>query len=259
MKFESNRKTVSGAAVLAGGMMFAGSASANVIFSEDFEGVTLQEYTSASENAPNTGTEHWSPDLPAGWTRDNTTTLAMGPVEFFGWTVHNKEAWIETAGNQSRDTFTGGIGNVLVADGDEYDDLGDIDPNFFNVFAQTPVIDLTGVDQSKLQLSFDSSFRAYPTQIGTVDVSFDGGTTFSNILTIDSSQLGFSEFADPVETFDANELNPTGTDMVVRFGVTEAGNDWWWAVDNVQVTEVPEPSSLALLGLGGLAMLRRRK
>ncbi len=30
--------------------------------------------------------------------------------------------------------------------------------------------------------------------------------------------------------------SPEGaTEMVITFGMVEAGNDWWWAIDNVEV------------------------
>jgi hypothetical protein len=41
--------------------------------------------------------------------------------------------------------------------------------------------------------------------------------------------------------------------------ITSVGAGFGEVFDNIQVTAVPEPSSLALLGLGGLAMLRRRR
>ncbi|MEZ6118097.1 MAG: PEP-CTERM sorting domain-containing protein [Pirellulaceae bacterium] len=49
--------------------------------------------------------------------------------------------------------------------------------------------------------------------------------------------------------------------MVVNFGLYDAGNDWWWAIDNVSVSAVPEPSSLTLVVVSALGLfgLRRRR
>lgn len=43
----------------------------------------------------------------------------------------------------------------------------------------------------------------------------------------------------------------------IRLGYAGSGNRGIW-LDNLVVTEVPEPASLALMGLGGLMMMRRR-
>ena len=52
------------------------------------------------------------------------------------------------------------------------------------VFLQTPPISLSGVTPGSVVLSFDSSFRPYQAMTGLVDVSFNGGTTFANVLTL---------------------------------------------------------------------------
>ena len=51
-------------------------------------------------------------------------------------------------------------------------------------------------------------------------------------------------------------------EMMVRFGSVTTGNDWWWAVDNVEVNVIPEPGAMGLAGLGaaaGAAFVSRRR
>jgi hypothetical protein len=254
---------ISSAAILGGGLMFAGTADAQ-LFSENFEGLALGPFVSSTETGGD-GTD-WTATPPAGWTRDNGATPAAGPPEFFGFTFLDKNAWIASAGNQDRNTFTKGTGTVMVADPDEYDDLGEIDPDQFNVFIRTPTINTAGVPANSLRLNFDSSFRPYDGMTGLVDVSFNGGTTFSNVLTLNTASTpgGDSSLQRADEAISLLLNNPgTGGGLVVRFGMTTAGNDWWWAVDNISVRQIPEPTTAALMGIVaagmGLAATRRRK
>ncbi|MEL7471620.1 MAG: hypothetical protein AAFN27_24465, partial [Pseudomonadota bacterium] len=176
----------------------------------------------------------WTTTPPDGWTRDLGATPA-GVPEFEPWAFLDKTSWVATAGNQARDTFTRGQGTVAVADGDEYTDAGGVGANEVNAFFETPEIDLTGLDTSTLQLSFDSSFRPYADQTGTVDVSFDGGTTFSTLLTLDNSE-GNSVLTRANEAV-VLDLDPAGEDsVIVRWGYNDADNDWWWAIDNVALS-----------------------
>jgi hypothetical protein len=55
---------LAGAAILAGGMMFAGSAQADTLFSEDFNGLTLGPFVSTTESGGD-GTD-WT-DVAARW------------------------------------------------------------------------------------------------------------------------------------------------------------------------------------------------
>ena len=54
-----------------------------------------------------------------------------------------------------------------------------------------------------------------------------------------------------------------GQDLFIAFGTGTAGADNgdnnFATVDNVNLTAVPEPTSTALLGLGGLALILRRR
>lgn len=246
----------SGPAILAGGMFFSGTAHADVLFSENFESLTLQEAVSESEDL-SLG-DVWTDELPAGWTRDNTDTPepdpedpTVGPEEFYGFTFVNKDWWIQTAGNQDRALFEDGEGTIMVADADEYDDQGKVDgrdldegggvgfPDAMNVFITTPSINLNGFDKNSARLIFDSSFRPYDMMTGLVDVSFDDGATWKNLVTLDLEAFdGVNSSLDRVSEEITVSLGAPASAAAakVRFALTDAGNDWWWAVDNIQVT-----------------------
>ena len=257
------RLAAAGAPVVLG--LAATDVRAAQLYLQDFESLPLGPFVSSTESG-GSGAD-WTDALPAGWARDNTTTPAGGPVEFYGFNLMNKDSWIATEENQDRTTFTRGVGTVVVSDPDAYDDADNftIEPNLYNVFIRTQPISLANVVPGTARLNFDSSFRPYDTMTGSVEVSFDGGNNFISLLSMNSGNIpgGDSslERADEAVTLPID--NPLGAaDMIVRFGMTEAGNDWWWAVDNIEVTGdlVPEPGAgLALLGVAGLSALNRRR
>ncbi len=246
----------SGPAILAGGMFFTGAAHADTLFSENFESFKLKEAVSESEDL-SLG-EVWTDEFPAGWKRDNTDTPepdpedpTVGPEEFYGFTVVNKDWWVQTAGNQDRILFEEGDGNILVADADEYDDQAKVDgrdldegggvgfPDAMNVFLTTPSISLNGFDRGSARLLFDSSFRPYDMMTGLVDVSFDNGATWKNLVTLDLEAFdGVNSSLDRVSEEVTVSLGApaNAASAMIRFGLTDAGNDWWWALDNIQVT-----------------------
>ena len=220
-------------------------ASAAILFSEDFENLPLDPFISPSESGGD-GTD-FTAIPPSGWVKDNTTTPAGGPSEFFGFTFLDKNSWINTAGNQGRNQFTLGSGTVMVADPDEYDDIGNIDPNRYNAFITTPSISLNGIDANTVVLEFHSSFRPYDGQTGTVDVSFDGGANFTNVLTLNSANSGgTNSFSRINESLQLTVDNPNAGDAIFRFGLSNAGNDWWWAVDDIVVSGSKERSRALL-------------
>ena len=82
----------------------------------------------------------------------------------------------------------------------------------------------------------------------------------ASIEDIGSGGYGTHNFTDVVSFTDEVWNNITG--LHVRNDVYDTGDNRGIDVDNIIVTQtlrIPEPATLSLLGLGGLAMLRRRR
>ncbi len=216
-----------------------------------------------------------------------------GVDEWEGWTFARKDFF--TTEGQSRQLFSRGQGTVAVADPDEFDDAAPGIPGAggptFNTKMSTPFVDFTGVAGSKLVIEFDSSFRGEDktdegddNQTGVVTASFGFGFLGDvEVLRWAPNAINpYTGLADPAYqpgiTEDTLALNPfldmhviavvnlpdgiagSGLENVsVSFGMETARNDWWWAIDNVKLSIVPEPASFAMvaLGLAGLAARRR--
>ncbi|HEY2786570.1 MAG TPA: Ig-like domain-containing protein [Fimbriiglobus sp.] len=217
------------------------------LYLETFDSLTLQAWNSGTTGTGD-GTD-WTDSLPTGWVRDNTTTPAPSSgtaagAEFFGWHAMDADSWAAEQGDQQRSDFTRGgagfHGTVLVGDGDAYDDFVSISGGQMNTLLTTPSIALGSIQPNSLELEFDSSFRPEDpppnNQHGRIEVSYDDGTTWSQLLDLNPANSGGPGSRIRTNehlTLDAN--NPAGaTTAKFRFSYLEAGNDWWWAIDNVK-------------------------
>ena len=258
-----------GTAILAGGMMFCGSAMADEVDFEDFEGLPLEPFvvagggdgtdwttmirngTDRAWTVDNSGMAigtigdgtDWTNIIP-GWEIDNTGNfddkggLAMSSeLAFDGWAVLDVNSWIEQQGVQiGRTLFNIEDPNnsTLVCDGDAFDDFGNPSPadNGINSYI-CRTYDLTGFDSQNVTITFEYEFAAYASQTGVCEVSFDGGATYETLLELDSEVIGNSVV---VVDFAQLSTGAVGADsMKLRFGYIEADNDWWFAIDNITV------------------------
>lgn len=234
-------------------LVVAQSAEARVpLYVQNFDSLTLGP--NVDETAPVDATA-WTQTPPAGWTVDDSgvpyvNDPTRGIAEWEGWSFAEKNWWSAAAGDQQRSHFTLGQGNVAVADPDEWDDKGapiTTAPfaGYYNARMSTGAISLSGVSAGAAKLTFSSSWRAEccdegpgsaNNQTASIQASYDGGA-FVEVMRWESVES--SSFYKPDatnETVVVNLNNPAGANNVkLRFGLLNAANDWWWAIDNVEV------------------------
>lgn len=224
----------------------------SVLFFEDFEGLALID----AVEEPNMMKNAWTPAPPTGWVTNHSGMPGYGDpatdgrTEWAGWTFALKDFWL-ASDMQTREQFTKAQGTLAIADPDEWDDADHPETDdqgnalYFNSFLSTPPINVSGLPVSTLYVRFDSSWRpegfddwgGTNNQTGTVTVSYNGATPIE-ILRWDSQSGGpFFHPDSQNETVYLPLTNaPAGaTNVVLRFGLTLGGNDWWWAFDNLEV------------------------
>lgn len=219
---------------------------------DDFEGLTLQPFDVANDVGVGDGTD-WTKDIRTGtgreWTIDNSQMgnpagSAAGGVcaelAYNGWSAMDVDSWVEEQGPQiGRTTLGAGTHNTaLVADPDAYYDFDDpTQPgDAYNSYISRDY-DLAGRNEATLEITFDWEFAIENNQRGLVDVSFDGGVTWQNLIDVDNADGVNDTILTGPSTFVAGtDFVATSESLRLRIGCVEAGNNWWFAVDNIEVT-----------------------
>lgn len=248
------------------------------LFYEDFESIVLGPGLEEA-HAADVG---WSSTPPAGWSVDNTLMAGFGGddadgdgrpdgdgrSEWFGWNFANRDWWVR-ADDQRRSEFNLASGTVAIADPDEWDDAFH-DQGLFNSILITPEISLEGVGANTVFLSFVSSWRpealddsganfttgpngeAINNQTALVHASFDGGAPVQLMKWDSVSTSPTYHDHNPNEAVLLPLNNPAGArNVVLRFSLVEAANDWWWAVDNISLSAGASPPTITVHPAGG--------
>ncbi|MEU4395705.1 S8 family serine peptidase [Kribbella sp. NPDC023855] len=140
-----------------------------------------------------------------------------------GWTVvdnkNNGQVWkFEDVGN--RGNLTGAAGGFAIVDSDKYGSGGAQDTSLVS-----PVVDLSAVTAPVIK--FNQDFNYLSGEKAEVDLSVDGGTTWTTVLTQSADARGVKEIAIP---------QAAGKSAVqVRFHYSLASYEWWWEVDSVLI------------------------
>lgn len=218
------------AAILAGGLLFSGpTASAAIVFSEDFEGATNQFGMPTYAYADN-------------WTQPNALVPAGGLNYGHGGAGITNSVSTNTFGPVSASLLVDGVDTILI-------DAGQATYNFYGQFSTY----LGQNDYAEVSLTFKDGANA---DIGAPLVI--GGEAFVTALDGGGSDRAWG----------ANSLAgtiPVGArsiSITLRETKSAGGTNIDGYVDNVQLSAqaVPEPGTTALL-FGGMAgwLLRRRR
>lgn len=176
-------------------------------FTEDFSGA---------------GGDSMSTTPPAGW--QNVVNAGGNPAqpwEFYTGTYNpGNSAWVQPSGG-------GFSGDYPVLNSDRYGS-----GNTQNTSLITPSINCTGRDN--IYLSFSEQFRSFSTTSGTVSISTDGGTSWTDLIVRTGTSIGY-----PNPAVETSVLVPQATNQAdVRFRFTYEGSfGYWWAIDNVALEE----------------------
>ncbi|MGI5168963.1 alkaline phosphatase family protein [Spirillospora sp. CA-253888] len=192
--------------------------------SDVFDGLAGSLQPRADETGVPASTRGWTKTAPSGWRIDNTGMGTGGVTEWRGWSFANDEFWTATDRGQQRENNVRARGVFAVADPDEWTDKA-YGGTFDSTLVSAPY---TVAGKARVTLSYSSHYLQEGPQKGTVLVSFDGGPdTAVRTYTADAKAA--------VERIQVNV--PAGAQrMTVRWRLSEAGNNWYWAVDAPSVS-----------------------
>lgn len=155
-----------------------------------------------------------------------------GPTEPFdsttsapeGWSVVNADGTVggwDFSDPRKRNNHTGGSGAFAMVDSDSYGSNKHQDSLLIS-----PVYDFSGY--SAPEIAFDTEFRSHAGQTASVDITTDGGSTWTPVWTGTTTLTGPSHVQIPLTSYaDASAVQ-------LRFHFTGSWG-WWWQVDNVHV------------------------
>ena len=214
-----------------------GSGCLELIALETFDELELIPFSQLGDE--NVG--DYSADIP-NWTIDNSNLASpSAELAFNGVTAMNVDSWIDQQGAQIGRGSSGllgvGTGNTaLVFDSDAWHDFSGKETNGFDS-AISSTYQLTNAEAASLVIEFDWEFATEGTQLATVEISFDGGSTWQNLLFLDSESYNNNTILSNQARFEAfQHFFPTSNEMTLRFRKQQATNNWWFAVDNVRVS-----------------------
>ncbi len=215
------------------------SGSPATIFAESFESVTLQppvHEVPTGCGATYCGDLTYTHDGPNGVVVTLDPSVSGGVPDWRGWSFVERDFWRCASGGPNGSAFTNSSGLVAVADGDEFEDIAN-SPGPLDTTLNTPSIDLSGRTGDVVVLTFNSSWRWEAGQTAILTAEYNTGEIVE-VLRFESDQNSPNFKPDAVNELAASALlvPENASSVVLRFRYI-GGNNWWWAIDDINVFE----------------------
>ncbi|RSM90642.1 nucleotide pyrophosphatase [Kibdelosporangium aridum] len=187
-----------------------------------FDGLSLQ--SRVDETGIPASVKGWTHTAPAGWSVDRSRMPSGGVTEWRGWSFTTDEFWSRAQGGQDRENAMRTRGVFAVADSDEFNDKAG--GTSFDSTLLSPAYRVAA--GTTVTLNYVTHYLQEGSQTADVSVSFNGG----------ADQLVKRYSADARAKAEALPVTvPAGaTSMVVKFRYYNAGNNWYWAIDDLRVS-----------------------
>ncbi|WP_299541368.1 phosphocholine-specific phospholipase C [uncultured Streptomyces sp.] len=218
----------------ADGEVSAGTAPvmAGHLIGENFESLTGKLTASA-------GVLGWTAQAPDGWQVVNAATMPQGTPELQGWSFMTKRRF--AVGGQDRAAFGRALGIVAVADPDDWDDTGSAaSKGKYDSTLVSPTVALPA-GTGRLYLGFHSHYRQEAPQKAAVTAVFDTGEQ-TRLLYYSADATGNDNAGKDAENalITRDLAVPAGaTSVRLEFRMFDAGNNWFWALDNIRLGTDP--------------------
>ncbi|MFJ2514812.1 alkaline phosphatase family protein [Streptomyces griseoviridis] len=192
---------------------------------DDFDALRGQLGTRVDETGIPASVVGFTHAPPAGWSVDNSAMGTGGVTEWRGWSFTTDEFWTQSQRDQNRECNVRARNVFAVADGDEWSDKSLT--GTFDSTLVSPAFPVTGGRSATL--AYTTHYRHESPQKGEVLVSYDDGAPVTvKTYTADAPSRA--------ETLTL-QVPAGATRARVRFRYT-GGNNWYWVIDGVKISQV---------------------